>query len=144
MLKLLVESEEPDVLRTLDEHDGSTLLDKDPKYFACSFCGLVFTRNNIVKHSQSLSCDAKRAIQECLAGKFLYFAKLLESDKGMPCKDDRDAVALLNMKINVLHEDEKEKLRKKRSHFRRFEEALINNTSVELPNDPMLVYNKAN
>mmetsp|Transcript_10021 Transcript_10021/g.28073 ORF Transcript_10021/g.28073 Transcript_10021/m.28073 type:complete len:143 (-) Transcript_10021:182-610(-) len=139
MLKLLVETGEPEVIAALDEKDGCALLDQQKKLFACPHCGLLFTRNNIIKHSQCLSLVAKLPIQECLSSKLRHYAKLLESSNDLPSKEHRDAIAALGMKVRSLKDGEKRKLRLKFSYFVRFEKAL-SNTKIELPNDKALIY----
>ena len=142
MLKLLVETGGPEVLQTLDDHDGSRLIDDQRKYFSCSCCGLIFTRNNIIKHSACLASDAKLPIQECLAEKFRFFAKLLEeSSKGsVLSKSQRDAVGALKMKINSMEEKELMKARSKFPHFARFEKALRKSNVSDLPMEKALMF----
>ena len=143
MLICLVESGEPEVLRALDEHDGTQLIDEQKKLFACPHCGLLFTRNNIIKHIQCLALDAKPPIQECLSGKLRYLAKLLESGDDLPSKNHLDAIAVLNMKITDMPVGEKDKLRSRFPYFKRFQKALSENAPATLPRDKKLTYQLA-
>lgn len=97
-------------------------------------------RNNIMKHSQCVSLDAKLPIQECLSNKLRYFAKLLESDSCNLGRNEIDAIACAAVKLSELKDAERKKLRRKFPHFSRFEKALAENTKVALPNDKMLLF----
>ena len=96
-------------------------------------------RNNIIKHTQCMSLDAKLPIQECLSNKLRYFAKLLERGSGDLDRTQTDAIACAAMRLSDLKEPELKKLRKKFPHFKRFENALAN-AKVALPNDRMLIF----